>query len=213
MDLFPGQSFGRVATAGKTLLQPFVDDDIVVAHLARLVREVVVVHLGVGVQLGLVNHERGALGRPCLPVLTPAIVTVDLAALPGGTGCRVRVQYGDGVRTTVVASPALDVPTRPAHPVIELPPAQHVMSEDGWLSLHGRLDGDGDPDAIEWLLDGVVIAHGPRAGHPHAGVGPHDLVLRHGDESASMAFVANPASAAPSPEPQPGSRRGGRARL
>jgi hypothetical protein len=141
--------------------------------------------------LGLIDLGAGA----------PPVVTVDLGALPGGDGCRLRVVYSDGVRTTSVVSEPVDVPVRPATPVIETPAADHRMREDGWLSLYGRLEGDGDPNTMEWLLDGAPIGRGPRTGHARPRVGRHQLTLRHGKESVSvpLTVVAAPSPAAPVP--------------
>ena len=129
-----------------------------------------------------------------------AVVTVDLSTLPGGDACRLRVVYNDGVRTTEVASRPLAVPARPATPVIEAPASGHSMSEHGWLSLRGRLDGDGDPAALQWLLDGTPIGRGAWVGHARPGVGRHTLTLRHGDESASIPITV---TAAPEPTVPP----------
>ena len=133
--------------------------------------------------LGLIDVGGGA----------PPVVTVDLGALPGGEECRLRVVYSDGVRTTEVVSGPLTVAPRPARPVIEAPTAEHTMPEHGWLSLRGRLDGDGDPDALQWLLDDTVIGHGPRAGYARPGAGSHTLILRHGEESVSIPLTVTAA--------------------
>lgn len=140
--------------------------------------------------LGLIDVGGGA---------SPA-VTVDLGTLPGGDSCRLRVVYSDGVSTTEVVSGPLTVPTRPAEPVIEAPASEHRIPEHGWLSLRGRLDGDGDPDALQWLLDDTPIGRGPRTGYARPGVGRHTLTLRHGEESLSIPLTV---TAAPHPTAPP----------
>lgn len=133
--------------------------------------------------LGLIDAGGGA----------SPVVAVDLGTLPGGEACRLRVVYSDGVRTTEVVSGPLTVAPRPARPVIEAPTAEHTMPEHGWLSLRGRLDGDGDPDALQWLLDDTVIGYGPRAGYARPGAGSHTLILRHGEESVSIPLTVTAA--------------------
>jgi hypothetical protein len=130
----------------------------------------------------------------------PAVVHLDLSELPGGDACRVWVMYCDGIRT-VMAAERLSVEPRPPVPVILAPAAELELYDDTWLSLEGRLDGDGDPRALEWLLDGELVGTGTRAGIIAPPVGPHTVTLRYRAAGTSVRIVAVPAPTEERPLP------------
>jgi hypothetical protein len=122
----------------------------------------------------------------------PAVVRLDPAELPGGEGCRLTVAYCDGIRTVTASSEPIAVEPRPATPVIVTPTPGMELHEDGWLSLEGRLDGDGDPRALEWLLDGEPVGSGDRGGVARPGAGTRTITLRHEAAYASVEIVVRP---------------------
>jgi len=123
----------------------------------------------------------------------PAVVGLDLTELPGGEGCRLSVTYGDGIRTVVASSEPLSVEPRPAAPVIVAPTPGTELFDDSYLGLKGRLDGDGDPGALEWLMDGEPVGTGARADVTRPGVGTRTVTLRYGAASTSIDIVVLPA--------------------
>jgi hypothetical protein len=127
----------------------------------------------------------------------PPVVRLDLRDAPGGDGCHLTVIYFDGVRSVEVSSEPLSIERRPAAPVIEEPEPEAKLFDDGWLSLKGHLEGDGDPEAFEWLIDGALVGTGGRAGVacPRAG-GSHTITLQHGTAHASVKVTILPAPAA-----------------
>lgn len=123
----------------------------------------------------------------------PAVVGLDLTELPGGEGCHLSVTYFDGIRRVTTSSEPLSLEARPAVPVIVASTPGMEMFDDSWLSLEGRLDGDGDPEALEWLLDEELIGTGPRAGVARPGAGTRTVTLRYGTAVTSIDIVVLPA--------------------
>ncbi|GJF22606.1 MULTISPECIES: hypothetical protein [Streptomyces] len=132
----------------------------------------------------------------------PPVVRLDLADLPTAELCRLTVSYSDGSRTVTVSSPALTVEPRPSGPEIETPTPGTTLSEDGLLVLEGRFEGDGDPSALQWLLDAETVGHGPRASVARPSSGEHTVSLHYGAQRHEVHVTVRPAPAAPSP-PQP----------
>ncbi|MFB6561071.1 hypothetical protein ACFCYH_19730 [Streptomyces sp. NPDC056400] len=137
----------------------------------------------------VVRWEAPGSGHPAVPLGLidvgggePAVVRLDLADLPVADLCRLTVSYSDGSRTVTVSSPVLAVERRPARPEIETPQPGTALFEDGLLLLEGRLDGDGDPAALQWLLDAETVGHGPRAFVARPGSGEHTVSLQYGAE-------------------------------
>ena len=71
-------------------------------------------------------------------------------------------------------------------PVIESPLSHSSLFDAGWISLEGRVDGDGDPASLEWFLDQNLVASGPRGGSGIPPKGNHTLTLRSGAAKASI---------------------------
>jgi hypothetical protein len=142
-----------------------------------------------------------APGRPMVPLGLsdvgagePAVVRLDLTELPGGEGCRLWVAYYDGIRTVVI-NHQFSVESRPVAPVIVAPTPGAELFDDGWLSLQGRLDGDGDPGALEWLLDEELVGTGARAGVARPSAGVRTVTLRHGKALTTVEILVRPAPA------------------
>ena len=123
----------------------------------------------------------------------PVVVDLDLTGLPGGEGCRLSVTYGDGIRTVAAFSEPLYIEPRAAVPVIVAPTPSTELFDDSWLSLEGRLDGDGDPEALEWLLDEELIGTGVRVGVARPGAGTRTVTLRYGTAYTSIEIMILPA--------------------
>src|SRR3712207_4024179 len=123
----------------------------------------------------------------------PAVIGLDLTELPGGEGCRLSVTYGDGIRTVAAYTEPLSVEPRPAAPVIVAPTPGTELFEDSYLGLEGHLDGDGDPEALEWLMDEEPVGTGARADVARPGVGKRTVTLRYGTASTSIDIVVLPA--------------------
>lgn len=124
----------------------------------------------------------------------PAVVRLDLTALPGGEGCRVSISYFDGIRKVITSSAPLSLEARPAVPVIVAPTPGMEMFDDSWLSLAGCLDGDGDPEALEWLVDEEVVGTGDRAGVARPAAGTRTVTLRYETARASVEIMVLPAA-------------------
>jgi hypothetical protein len=146
------------------------------------------------------RHPPLPLGLIDVGVGQPAIVRLDLTELPGGEGCRLSVSYHDGIRTVTAFSKPLSIPLRPAVPVIVAPTPRLALFDDSWLTLEGRLDGDGDPEAMEWLLGDELVGTGTRAGaaRPHAGT--RTVTLKYETARVSVKIEVLPA---PTEEVQP----------
>jgi hypothetical protein len=121
-----------------------------------------------------------------------AVVRLDLSELPGGEGCRLWVIYCDGIHTAAACSESLSIEPRRAVPVIGTPAPGMELFDDTWLSLEGRLEGDGDPGALEWLLDEELIVTGARADVVRPGAGTHTVTLRYGPARTSVEIVVLP---------------------
>ena len=135
------------------------------------------------VPLGLIDVGGGA----------PPIVGLNVAELPGGKKCRLLVTYGDGIRTVTAGSETISLEERPAIPVILAPVAGTRLLDSSWLVLEGRLDGDGETARLEWLLDGKLVAAGPRGGVARPPAGSHTLTLQYGTTRAAAEIVVTPA--------------------
>lgn len=152
-----------------------------------------------------------APGHPVHPVGTGRLeddaqtLTIDLSTVPGGPGCRLTVVYFDGIRTVRTTSAEQHLLARPAHPVIMWPTAGTHLFDDTWLSLVGRLDGDGNPEALDWLVDDEVVGQGTRAGVSGLTVGWHTVALRHGTahDQVQIEVVALPAEPDTTPHWEP----------
>jgi hypothetical protein len=129
-------------------------------------------------------------------------VPIRLSELPGGNGCRFSVAYQDGIRTVEV-SEQLNVPIRSATPLIIAPSSNTPVFENGWLSLEGRLDGDGDFEKLEWWLNNERVGIGPRTGIPSPGLGNRIIELRFEDSVARVEIQVRPVSRIESPEWSP----------
>lgn len=128
-------------------------------------------------------------------------LTVDLTTVPGGPGCRLTVAYFDGIRTTRATIDELHLEERPAKPVIMSPLDGARIFDDTWLSLIGRLDGDGDPEALDWLVDNEVIGQGTQAGASGLAVGRHVVALRYGTTHDQVQIEVEPLPAEPDTTP------------
>ena len=127
---------------------------------------------------------------------------IRLSELPGGNGCRFSVAYQDGIRT-VELSEQLNVPIRSATPLIIAPSSNTPVFENGWLSLEGRLDGDGDFEKLEWWLNNERVGIGPRTGIRSPGLGNRIIELRFENSVASVEIQVRPVSRIESPEWSP----------
>jgi hypothetical protein len=78
-------------------------------------------------------------------------------------------------------------------PVILAPVAGTRLLDTGWLVLEGRIEGDGDAARLEWLLDGKLVASGPRGGVARPPAGSHTLILQYGTTRAAAEIVVTPA--------------------
>ncbi|MYS86850.1 hypothetical protein [Embleya scabrispora] len=87
-------------------------------------------------------------------------------------------------------------------PEIVTPEPGTTLFEDGLLLLEGRLDGDGDPAALHWLLDAETVGHGPRAFVARPGSGEHTVSLRYGAERRQVEVTVRPAPATPAQPPR-----------
>ncbi len=111
-------------------------------------------------------------------------VELDLGGgLQGDEPGRLSLRYFDGVRSVDARAVHVELEARPPLPVILAPAAGEEVSADGWLALRGRLDGDGNEERLEWLLDETPVALGPRAGIARAAAGRRTVTLRHGEMS------------------------------
>jgi hypothetical protein len=149
-----------------------------------------------------------APGQPALPLGLidvgtgqPAVVRLDLTELPGGEGCRLSVIYFDGIRTVNASSEPLSVKLRPAVPVIEAPNPETQLFDDTWLSLEGCLEGDGDPEGLQWLIDGELVGTGARAGAARPRAGTHTVTLQYGTTARTSIEIM--VLAAPTEDIQP----------
>jgi hypothetical protein len=139
------------------------------------------------------GHPPLSLGLIGIGAGEPAVVPLALTELPGGEGCRLSVTYFDGIRSVATSSAPLSLEARPAMPVIVAPTPGTELFEDSYLGLEGRLDGDGDPGALEWLMDEEPVETGARAGVARPGVGTRTVTLRYGTASTSIDIVVLPA--------------------
>lgn len=153
--------------------------------------------------------EAPGSGHPPLPLPLidvgsghPAVVRLNLAELPVGDRCRLTVSYSDGLRTVTVASSVLEVEQRPASPAIAAPQPLTRIHDDGPLLLEGRLDGDGDPAALQWLLDDQVVGHGPTAFVARPGAGKHTVSLQHGTQRSQVEINVHSADRTPAKPPR-----------
>jgi hypothetical protein len=138
------------------------------------------------------GHPPLSLGLIGIGAGEPAVVRLDLTELPGGEGCRLSVTYFDAIRSVTTSSAPLSLEARPAVPVIVAPTPGMKMFDDSWLSLAGRLDGDGDPEALEWLVDEEVVGTGVRAGVARPAAGARTVTLRYGTTRASVEIMVLP---------------------
>jgi hypothetical protein len=132
------------------------------------------------------GHTAFPLGFINVGAGQPSVVRLDLTELPGGANCRLSVIYCDGIRTVHTSSEPLTIELRPAVPVIESPSPEAQVFDDSWLSLEGRLTGDGDPQALQWLIDEVLVGTGPRAGVARPRAGTRVVTLRYGTARVSV---------------------------
>jgi hypothetical protein len=121
------------------------------------------------------------------------IVGLNVAGLPGGKKCRLLVTYSDGIRTVTAGSETISLEERPTIPVILAPVAGTRLLDSSWLVLEGRLEGDGEAARLEWLLDGKLVATGPRGGVARPPAGSHTLALQYGTTRAAAEIVVTPA--------------------
>jgi hypothetical protein len=112
---------------------------------------------------------------------------VDLTDAPGGPEGRLVAVYHDGVRTETGALEGLELPPRPAGARIVLPLDGMRLSEEGSVPLEGELEGDGAGEQMQWLVDGVALARGARAG-VRLPAGPHRIVLRYGEDEVGVSI-------------------------
>ncbi|GAB4586722.1 hypothetical protein [Nocardia sp. IFM 10818] len=126
----------------------------------------------------------------------PAVVPLPLAELPAAGQCRLTVSYSDGARTVTVSSPVLDVERRPAYPRITPPEPNAARYDDGLLVLEGQLDGDGDPAALHWRVDGEPAGTGPRAVVSRPSAGTHTVSLEYGPQRDQIEVSVSPTPAA-----------------
>jgi hypothetical protein len=153
--------------------------------------------------------EAPGSGHPAMPLRLidvgggqPPVVRLNLAELPAADQCRLTVSYSDGLRTVTVASPVLEVEKRPALPEIAAPQAPTRVYDDGLLLFEGRLYGDGDPAALQWLLDDAVVGHGPSAFVARPSAGKHTVSLQHGTERRQVEITVYPADDTPAKPPR-----------
>jgi hypothetical protein len=139
------------------------------------------------------GHPSLSLGLIGIGAGEPAVVPVDLTELPGGEGCHLSVTYFDGIRRITTSSAPLSLEARPTVPVIVTPTPGMEMFDDSWLSLVGRLDGDGDPETLEWLVDEEVVGTGARTGVARPATGTRTVTLRYETTRASVEITVLPA--------------------
>lgn len=124
---------------------------------------------------------------------TRAGLNVDLTSVGGGDNCKLIVVYFDGVRAARSTSKALYLAERSPRPEIVAPASGSRLFDDTWLSLVGRLGGDGDPEKLEWLVDGEVVGTGPKTGVTGLAVGRHTVQARYGEAVEEVALDVVPA--------------------
>ncbi len=107
-------------------------------------------------------------------------LNVDLTTVGGGQNCHLIVAFFDGVRAARTTSTALYLVERSPQLAIAAPVPGSRLFDDTWLSLVGRLTGDGDPAKLEWLIDGEVVGTGPETGVTGLAVGVHSVQARYG---------------------------------
>lgn len=142
----------------------------------------------------------GAPGRPPVTLgLVPVVdreapvFPLDLTTLPGGDGCRLMVSYFDGIRQTTTSADDLFLETREPVPVISSPGSGMELLSGAWLDLQGRLDGDGDPDSLEWFADDESVGTGTTAGVTGLGPGTHTITLRYHAAEVAVEILVRPA--------------------
>jgi hypothetical protein len=138
------------------------------------------------------DHPPVSLGVIDVGAGHPAAIPLDLARLPGGDDCRLAVTYFDGIRSVTSSSGSLYLEPRPGVPVITSPQPGNEVYSNTWLNLVGSIDGEGDHDALEWLVDSDIVGTGPRAGVTILGAGAHTVSLRHMAARTSVGIVVHP---------------------
>jgi hypothetical protein len=116
------------------------------------------------------------------------LIPLDFSQLPGGNNCRLSVIYNDGIHT-VETSLQFSLPLRKGVPVIVAPTSETPFVENCWVFLQGRLDGDGDPQQLEWFLNDAHVASGPYANIVMPRAGREVLSLRLGDAATQLPVV------------------------
>ena len=152
--------------------------------------------------------------RPSLPLGlldlgsgAPAVVRLDPSGLSGRAPYRLAVSYFDGVRSVEANSDLFSFEQLPASPVLVKPADRTAVADDGFLELVGRVDGDGEPGELVWLLDGEIVGRGASATVKVAQLtyGAHEVILQIGTKrtSVSVTVTKTTPDAAPSPQWEP----------
>jgi hypothetical protein len=132
-------------------------------------------------------EARGADAAPLgiIPA-TDAALTLDVSLddVPGGEDCRLVAVYHDGVRAVSISSGPVSLSRRPARPILILPYEGLQVGDRGCIPLEADIEGDAEPDSVEWLIDGNVVARGRRAVAQGIAIGPHVVSVRCGAAEA-----------------------------
>jgi hypothetical protein len=128
-------------------------------------------------------EARGADATPLgiIPATDAApMLDVTLKDVPGGEHCRLIAVYHDGVRAVSISSGPVSLPRRRARPTLILPYEGMQVGDGGCIPLEADIEGDAEPDSVEWLIDGDVVAQGRRAVARGIGIGHHVVSVRCG---------------------------------
>ncbi|BCS31438.1 hypothetical protein TBR22_A06390 [Luteitalea sp. TBR-22] len=126
----------------------------------------------------------GGAWRPLSLGLSESSVTIDLAALAGGEGCRLAVTASNGMRATRVESPPFRVPIKPCAAVILRPVDGDTVASDVLLVGNGwwREEGRPELEALTWFSDVQGELGRGRSLAAHLERGMHRLTLRAGGQ-------------------------------
>jgi hypothetical protein len=133
-----------------------------------------------------------SLGLVPVAAEAPLGFPLDLETLPGGDGCRLVVNYFDGINQTTASVDGLSLERRAAVPVISSPDPGALVFSTAWLCLVGQLEGDGDPDALEWFIDGRPVGTGPSVGVNELPLGTRTIALRYGAAEVTAEVTVHP---------------------
>lgn len=122
-------------------------------------------------------------------------IPLNLTDVPGGEGCRLIINHFDGIRQTTTSVEDLVLEARVPVPVIDTPQQHTELFTNTWLSLRGRLEGDGDPAAMEWFIDGQLVGTGTTGGLTGLAPGMHTIALGYDTSQTTVDITIQPAPA------------------